>query len=113
MAGESDENSLSGLPEEWGEIHIPDDPAELESLAIEVRRELRKAQRREMRLPYAVLAVTVVITLVSMFLVPLIGTTGRVDPSPTTPTPGCTVDCDSPSDTASPETRETQESPKQ
>lgn len=111
MPRESDENSLSGLPEEWGEIHIPDDAAELEPLAIEVRRELRKAHRREMRLPYLVLVVTVIITLMSMFLVPLIGTTGRVEPSPAPSTPGCTTDCDSPADNTTSELSEAGEQP--
>jgi hypothetical protein len=99
MPGRPDENSLPGLPEEWGDIRIPDDAAELEPLAVKVRRELRRRERRERRLPYTVLAITVIITLVSMFAVPWLG--GASQPRPenvvtTTepPTGSSTADCD-------------------
>ena len=83
MVGQPDENGIEGLPEEWGRIHIPDDARDLDPLAEQVRRELFKAHRAEMRLPYLILAIAVVMTLIGMFVVPAIGTPGRVDPSPT------------------------------
>lgn len=88
-------NGLPDLPPEWGEVVIPDDPAELAEEAERVRAELRreaKAVRRAARrarwrrrlrlperiddpdqpslvLPLVVLGVAVVITLLSLLLI--------------------------------------------
>ncbi|GAA4914271.1 hypothetical protein LX16_5225 [Stackebrandtia albiflava] len=86
MPGRPDENGIPGLPEEWGVIRVPDDAAELEPLAVAVRRELRRREARERRLPYLVLTVTVVVTLIGMFAVPWLGGATRPAPQPTVTT---------------------------
>lgn len=80
-----EDNPISGLPEEWGRIVVPDDPAELEELAAEVRDELgldedESLERRQRRLPFIVIAVTVAIALVSLFTVPWLGRVGQMTP---------------------------------
>ena len=42
-------NGLPDLPPEWGEVRIPDDPAELEGEAAHVREELRRQARSARR----------------------------------------------------------------
>ena len=42
-------NGLPDLPPEWGEVVIPDDPAELDEEAEVVRKELRRAARKARR----------------------------------------------------------------
>jgi hypothetical protein len=80
-----EDNGVSGLPEEWGRVVIPDDAAELAALAEEVRGELRyddRLARRERRLPFIVLAVTVIVTLASLFSVPWLAGAGQLEPVP-------------------------------
>lgn len=80
-----EDNGVSGLPEEWGRIVIPDDPSQLADLEEEVRAELaheEKLARRERRLPFIVLAATVIITLVSLFTVPWVAQLGESNPTP-------------------------------
>jgi len=77
---------LPDLPPEWGTVIIPDDPAELAAEADEVRRELRRqAWRNRLRalvglgprrrgepslgVPLVIMAVAVVTTLLSLFVV--------------------------------------------
>ena len=77
---------LPDLPPEWGTIVIPDDPAELAAEADQVRRELRRqAWRNRLRalvglgprrrsdpslgVPLAIMAVAVITTLLSLFVV--------------------------------------------
>lgn len=77
---------LSGLPPEWGMIVIPDDPSELAEEAEEVRRELGRATRRDrwrrrfrrglrvprepsVGLPLLIMAVAVIATLTSLFVI--------------------------------------------
>lgn len=83
-----EDSPLSGLPEEWGRIVVPDDASDLEDLAEEVRHELGLAEyvgleRRQRRLPFIVVAVTVAIALVSLFTVPWLGRAGQVTPPKT------------------------------
>ncbi|GHJ46422.1 hypothetical protein Cs7R123_37640 [Catellatospora sp. TT07R-123] len=104
-------NGLPDLPPEWGEVVIPDDPAELAEEAVKVRAELKRearARRRAVRrarwrkrlhlperiddpeapslaLPLLVLAVAVVITLLSLVL---IAWPGLTRPIPRQPNPG-------------------------
>ncbi|ADD39863.1 hypothetical protein [Stackebrandtia nassauensis] len=80
-----EDNAVPGLPEEWGRIVIPDDASDLEELADEVRFELGITEdpveeRRQRRLPFIVVAVTVAIALVSLFTVPWLGRVGQVTP---------------------------------
>jgi hypothetical protein len=102
-------NGLPDLPPEWGEVVIPDDPAELDEEAEIVRRELRRAARRARRaermrawrrrlhlperiddpeepsalLPLLVLAIAVLITLVGLIAVTWSGVMApRENPSP-------------------------------
>lgn len=93
MGSRPDEgNPISGLPEDWGRIVVPDDASELEELAESVRFELGLAadpglERQQRRLPLIVIAVTVAIALVSLFTVPWLGRVGQVTPpSPSTST---------------------------
>ena len=90
MAGKSDaDDGVSGLPEEWGHIVIPDDVSQLDTLVAEVRRELdhdARMLRRERRLPFVVMAVTVIVTLTSLLCVPLLAGAGQSR----TPTPART-----------------------
>lgn len=77
---------LPDLPPEWGRIVIPDDPSELAAEAAAVRRDMRRRQRpgapetirvaraawhdlAALRTPMLVLAVAVLATLASLFLV--------------------------------------------
>lgn len=77
---------LPDLPPEWGAVVIPDDPAELEAEADEVRRELRwEAWRNRVRalvglgpgrrgepslgVPLVIMSVAVITTLLSLFIV--------------------------------------------
>lgn len=103
-------NGLPDLPPEWGEVVIPDDPAELDEEAAIVRRELRRAARRARRaqrlrvwrrrlhlpeqlddpdepsavLPLIVLAVAVLITLIGLIAVTWSGVMHpRQSPTPT------------------------------
>ncbi|MBG6139195.1 hypothetical protein [Longispora fulva] len=72
-----DDNSqpVTGLPPEWGRVVIPDSPAELASESRRVRRELRWAARRRrwagngslFRSPFAILLITLVLALSSLF----------------------------------------------
>ncbi|MFC7756934.1 hypothetical protein ACFQY4_01635 [Catellatospora bangladeshensis] len=105
-------NGLPDLPPEWGEVVIPDDPAELAEEAERVRAELRreaKAVRRAARrakwrrrlrlperiddpdqpslvLPLVVLGIAVVITLLSLLLIAWPSLT-RTTPTPPQPGP--------------------------
>ncbi|NUT37711.1 MAG: hypothetical protein HOV79_32095 [Hamadaea sp.] len=111
-------NGLPDLPPEWGEVVIPDDPAELDEEAEIVRKELRRAARRSRRaermrvwrrrlhlperiddpdepsalLPLLVLAIAVLITLVGLIAVTWSGVMNpRQNPTPapaTTISPG-------------------------
>lgn len=85
--GGNQPEGLSGLPPEWGTIVVPDDPAELAEEAAEVRRELGRATRRDrwrrifrrrtrtvppepsIGLPLLIMAIAVVVTLISLFVV--------------------------------------------
>jgi hypothetical protein len=76
---------LPDLPPDWGPIVVPDDPAELAAEAAQVRRELRRRNRRagwhrlppvpgtagrpSLRTPALVLSITVLVTLVSLFAI--------------------------------------------
>jgi hypothetical protein len=77
---------LPGFPAEWGTIVIPDDAAELDSEAAAIRRELRREHRRyrlrsafglsrtdgegpSLGVPVVVMAVAVITTLLSLFVV--------------------------------------------
>ena len=88
-------NGLPDLPPEWGEVVIPNDPAELAAEAESVRRELRDEARRQRRaaararwrrrlrlperlddpenpsllLPLLVLGIAILITLLSLLLI--------------------------------------------
>ncbi|NUT17556.1 MAG: hypothetical protein HOV77_00035 [Hamadaea sp.] len=102
-------NGLPDLPPEWGEVVIPDDPAELDEEAEIVRRELRRAARRARRaermrvwrrrlrlpeqiddpdepsalLPLLILAIAVLITLVGLIAVTWSGVMSpRDNPTP-------------------------------
>ncbi|MGY0232659.1 hypothetical protein [Longispora urticae] len=80
-----DDNSqpVTGLPPEWGRVIIPDTPAELALEAKRVRRELRWAARRRrwtgngslFRSPFAILLITLVLALSSLFS--MVGPLGR------------------------------------
>ncbi|WP_412540753.1 hypothetical protein R8Z50_34010 [Longispora sp. K20-0274] len=80
-----DDNSqpVTGLPPEWGRVVIPDSPAELASESRRVRRELRWAARRRrwtgngslFRSPFAILLITLVLALSSLFS--MVGPLGR------------------------------------
>lgn len=85
MGSRSDDgNPVSGLPEDWGRIVIPEDASELDELAQAVRFELGRSEtgheRRQRRLPYIVVAVTLAIALVSLFTVPWLGGAGQITP---------------------------------
>ncbi|HET8684729.1 MAG TPA: hypothetical protein VFM54_23090 [Micromonosporaceae bacterium] len=92
---------LPDLPPEWGTVVIPDDPAALAPEAEEVRRQLRRLSRRNrwrrrfglpllppgttqpsLGLPLLIMAVAVMATLTSLFVVTWPGRTERalVDP---------------------------------
>ncbi len=105
-------NGLPDLPPEWGEVLVPDDAAELDEEAVEIRRELRaevrQARRRARRdrwrrrlhlpqkiddpeepslfLPMIVLGIALMITLLSLLMIAWPGlikpTPQRVDPGP-------------------------------
>ncbi|MEU7825334.1 hypothetical protein [Catellatospora sp. NPDC049133] len=101
-------NGLPDLPPEWGEVVIPDDPAELAEEAERVREELRAEARAARRaawrarwrrrlhlpehiddpdqpslvLPLIVLGVAVVITLLSLLLIAWPGLTKSTPESP-------------------------------
>lgn len=78
---------LSGLPPEWGIVVVPDDASELAEEAAEVRRQLGRATRRDrlrrifrrpkravprepsIGLPLLIMAIAVVATLTSLFVV--------------------------------------------
>lgn len=105
-------NGLPDLPPEWGEVVIPDDPAELADEAEYIRRELRHEARQHRRaswrarwrrrlhlpeqlddpehpsllLPLLVLGIAVLITLLSLLLVawPSLSRSApeQVDPGP-------------------------------
>jgi len=77
--GEGARDDLPELPPEWGEIVIPDDPAELAEEAEQVRRELaRQAPARgwlhraatgepSLGVPLLIMSTAVLITLISLF----------------------------------------------
>lgn len=101
-------NGLPDLPPEWGEVVIPDDPAELAEEAERVRDELRAEARAARRaawrarwrrrlhlperiddpdqpslvLPLVVLGIAVVITLLSLLLIAWPGLTRGTPESP-------------------------------
>lgn len=105
-------NGLPDLPPEWGQVVIPDDPAELAEEAEMIRGELRREARRHRReawrarwrrrlrlperiddpeqpsmlLPMLVLGIAVLITLMSLVLIAWPGLTqptpNRIDPGP-------------------------------
>jgi hypothetical protein len=101
-------NGLPDLPPEWGEVVIPDDPAELAEEAQRVRDELRQEARTARRaawrarwrrrlhlpermddpdqyslvLPLVVLGIAVVITLLSLLLIAWPGLTKRTPEPP-------------------------------
>lgn len=88
-------NGLPDLPPEWGEVVIPDDAAELDDEATEIRKELKHEVRRERRrasrarwrrwlhlperldnpeepsllLPMLVLGIALLITLLSLLMI--------------------------------------------
>lgn len=78
------------LPPEWGEVIIPDDAAELDAEATALRRELGRGPFRRtmtghghdasLAVPFAIISIALVITLISLFMV----TWGRA-PDPTGP----------------------------
>jgi hypothetical protein len=89
---------LPGFPPEWGTIVIPDDASELHQEAAAIRRELRRRSRRDrlrtafglgpvgrdtpsLGVPVIIMAVAVITTLLSLFVV-------TWDRRPTTPLPG-------------------------
>jgi hypothetical protein len=102
---------LPDLPPEWGEVVIPDDPAELDAEADIIRRELRregKHARRAARmqrfrrrfhlpdkidnpdepslaLPLIVLAIAVLITILGLLIVAWPGLTQPREPQPSAP----------------------------
>jgi hypothetical protein len=104
---------LPDLPPEWGEVVIPDDPAELDAEAEIIRRELRRESRRTRRaarlrtwrrrlripdklddpekpslaLPLIVLGIAILITLIGLIIVTW---PGLSQPAPPQPSP--TVD---------------------
>ena len=87
MSKRPDDNGVSGLPESWGRIVIPDDISELDDIADEVRAQMRSEARHarlDRRLPYLILVAIVTVTLVSLFLVPwLIGVSqSKSSPAP-------------------------------
>jgi len=84
--GGSTRGGLPDLPPEWGTLVIPDDPAELEAEAYEIRRELRARAWRDrlgalvglrldrrgpasLGVPIVIMAVAVITTLLSLFVV--------------------------------------------
>lgn len=99
-------NGLPDLPPEWGKVQIPDDAAELDADAENIRRELRKEakgnrrkarrtrwrrrlhlpsrlddpQQPSMLLPLLILGIALIITLISLIIVAI--------PNLTTPDPG-------------------------
>lgn len=105
-------NGLPDLPPEWGEVLIPDDPAELDEEAADVRKELRLEARKERRrafrarwrrrlhlperidnpeepsllLPILVLGIALMITLLSLLMIAwpslVRSTPDRIDPGP-------------------------------
>ena len=85
MSKRPDDNGVSGLPESWGRIVIPDDISELDDVAEEVRAQLRSESRHarlDRRLPYLILVAIVTATLLSLFLVPWLAGAGNTEPSP-------------------------------
>lgn len=102
---------LPDLPPEWGEVVIPDDPAELDAEAEIIRRELRRETRRARRkarlrvwrrrlrlpdkiddpeepslaLPLIVLAIAVLITILGLIIVTWPGLATPKPPAPTAP----------------------------
>ncbi|MBB5870731.1 hypothetical protein F4553_004110 [Allocatelliglobosispora scoriae] len=101
---------LPDLPPEWGEVVIPDDPAELDAEAEIIRRELRRENRRARRaarlltwrrrlrmpdklddpeepslaLPLIVLGIAVLITVLGLIIVTWPGLS-QPAPAPSTP----------------------------
>jgi hypothetical protein len=101
---------LPDLPPEWGEVVIPDDPAELDAEAEIIRRELRRESRRARRaarvlawrrrlrmpdklddpeepslaLPLIVLGIAILITILGLIIVTW---PGLSQPAPTPSTP--------------------------
>jgi hypothetical protein len=95
---------LPDLPPEWGTVIIPDDPAELEQEASQVRRELRRFTRRNrwrrrfhrppiaqlhasratptLGLPLLIMAVAILATLTSLFALAWPGPASRLTASP-------------------------------
>jgi hypothetical protein len=119
-------NGLPDLPPEWGQVVIPDDPAELATEAESVRRELRREARRSRRsvknarwrrrlrlperlddpenpsllLPLLVLGIAVLITLLSLVLIAWPSLTRqppvKVNPGPSVVAPASPVPADRP-----------------
>ncbi len=95
---------LPDLPPEWGTVIIPDDPAELDHEATQVRRELRRFARRNrwrrrlhrppvgqlhtsratptLGLPLLIMAVAILATLTSLFALAWPGPANRLTASP-------------------------------
>jgi hypothetical protein len=95
---------LPDLPPEWGTVIIPDDPAELDHEATQVRRELRRFARRNrwrrrfhrpqiaqlhtsratptLGLPLLIMAVAILATLASLFALAWPGPASRLTASP-------------------------------
>ena len=89
MGAHGGERGVSGLPEDWGKVVIPDDLSELDGLVGTVRAELRAEERyderrarRENRLPVIVLVITIIITLASLSTIPIFGRLSDADPTP-------------------------------
>jgi hypothetical protein len=97
--GGSHPQHLPGFPPEWGPVIIPDDASELDDDALALRRELRRTGRRSrlrsvlgipntggerppsLGVPVVIMAVAVLTTLVSLFVV----TWGRQPSQPSPP----------------------------
>jgi|HigsolmetaAR206D_1030411.scaffolds.fasta_scaffold01115_8 hypothetical protein len=79
-------DDLPDLPDDWGPVVIPDDPAELAAEAAQVRRELRRRARRDawrrrlglsptatgpapLRLALWIVSIGAIVTLVSLFAI--------------------------------------------
>jgi len=86
--GSGRHRGLPDVPPEWGTVIIPDDPSELAAEVAEVRRELRRERRRKrlramlglqsgrdgdppLSVPVVVIAVALLTTLISLFVVTL------------------------------------------
>ncbi len=96
----SDGGGLPDLPPEWGVVIIPDDAAELDQEATQVRRELRRTARRErwrrrlglpaprpgsdeespaLGLPLLIMAIAIMATLTSLFALAWPGRTTQTE----------------------------------